>query len=64
MYCISDKICSKCAGKRPEVMNIRNIGLTASALSNDLMNKQMKKRHKLKITLDSVNIDNLLIKNK
>lgn len=63
MYCISDKICSVCAGKRPEMMDISNLGLVAGKISNNLMNKRMKQRHNMKVTLDDVDLNTLLIKN-
>ncbi len=63
MYCTTDKICSKCAGERFGNMDIENIGLTTGKISNNLMNKRMKKRHNMKVKLDNVNIDTLLIKN-
>lgn len=61
MFCLNDKICSKCAGDRYSNMGIKNIGLTAGKVSNNLMNKRMKKRHQMKVTLDNVDVDKLLI---
>lgn len=63
MYCTTDKVCSKCAGERFSNMGIENIGLTTGKISNNLMNKRMKKRHNMKVKLDNVNVDTLLIKN-
>lgn len=63
MFCITDKICSVCAGKRFANMDIVNAGLISGKISNNLMNKRMKKRHSMKVELDSVDINSLLIKN-
>lgn len=63
MFCTTDKICSVCAGKRFGNMDIVNAGLISGKISNNLMNKRMKKRHNMKVALDDVDINNLLIKN-
>ncbi len=62
MFCTTDKICSMCAGERFSNMDIENIGLTSGKISNNLMNKRMKKRHNMKVKLDDVDINTLLIK--
>lgn len=61
MYCSGDKLCSICAGKRWEIMGIKNSGLTAGRVTNTLLNASMKNFHSAKVSLDKVNIDDLLI---
>ena len=61
MFCLSNKICNKCAGSRFELLQIKNVGLTSVRVSNNLMNLNMKKRHQMKITLDEVDINSLVI---
>lgn len=61
MFCLSDKCCSVCAGRRPYIMGIKNIGLTAGRIPNTLLNKSMKSFHSSKVKLDVVDINKLLI---
>jgi len=61
MACISDKICSKCAGTRFETMGIENIGLTTGRISNTLLNAGMKNFHITKVKMDKVDVDSLLL---
>lgn len=61
MYCSGDKLCSICAGKRWEIMGIKNSGLTAGRVTNTLLNASMKNFHSAKVSLDRVNIDDLLV---
>lgn len=61
MFCLNDKICSKCAGVRFSNMGIENNGLTIGKISNTLLNLSMKKRHSMKLEVDNVEIDSLLI---
>lgn len=61
MFCLSDKCCSVCAGRRPYIMQIKNIGLTAGRISNTFLNKSMKNFHSSKVKLDVVNVDKLLL---
>lgn len=61
MFCSGDKICSICAGKRWEIMGIKNAGLTAGRITNTLLNKSMKAFHQSRVKLDHVDIDDLLI---
>ena len=61
MYCCGDKICSICAGKRWELMGIKNMGLTAGRITNTLLNASMKNFHVSRVKLDKVDINDLLI---
>lgn len=61
MYCISDKICNKCAGERPELIGIKNIGLTAGRVSNTMLQKRMKNWHITKVSMNKVDPNTLLI---
>lgn len=61
MYCLSEKICSKCAGKRFYKVGIKNIGLTSSALSGSVQNAQLKLRHNLSINVDKINENEILL---
>ena len=61
MCCTANTLCSACVGRRPYIMQIRNIGLQFSDLSNDLLNKGMKAFHDAKVSLDEVDPDRLLI---
>lgn len=45
MYCISEKLCNKCAGEMYAKLGINNIGLTAARVSSTLLNMSLKKFH-------------------
>lgn len=61
MFCISDKICNKCAGERPELIGIKNIGLTAGRVSNTMLQKRMKNWHITKVSMNRVDPTTLLL---
>lgn len=61
MFCTTEKICNKCAGERFTTMGIENIGLTTGKISNNLLNKRMKIRHSMKVKMDKINENNLLL---
>jgi len=61
MFCISDKLCNKCAGERPELIGIKNIGLTAGRVSNTMLQKRMKSWHITKVSMNRVDPNTLLI---
>ena len=61
LFCSGDKLCSICAGKRWEIMGIKNSGLTAGRVTNTLLNASMKNFHSAKVKMDRVNIDDLLV---
>src|SRR5699024_1736575 len=45
LYCISDKICSKCAGELYYRLNMNNIGLVADRIASTIMQRSMKQFH-------------------
>ena len=61
MYCISDKICSICAGKRFYKLGISDIGLTLPAMSGSLQNAQLRKRHSMEIKMHDIDETSILI---
>ena len=61
MYCIGEKICSVCGGRRFYKVGIDNIGLTTTALSGKLQSSALKLRHNLKIKMDVIDEKTLLI---
>ena len=60
MYCITDKICSKCAGKRFYKVGISDIGLTVPSLAGSLSNAQMKKRHSMEVKMHYIDENEIL----
>lgn len=46
--------CNICAGDRPYIINLRNIGLTFSNISGATMNNALKAMHKTKVELYSI----------
>lgn len=60
MYCISDKLCSKCAGKRFYKVGITDIGLTVPSMSGALQNAQLKKRHSMEVKMHYIDENELL----
>jgi len=61
MGCVGDKICSICAGKRFNQMGIETMGLLLVNVSNTMMNKNLKLRHSMKMNVDVVDVDKLII---
>lgn len=61
MFCLNDKICSKCAGERFTKMGVSAAGLTTTQLPNKLLNASLKKRHNMKSKMDSVDINDLIL---
>ena len=60
MYCLNDKICSKCAGKRFYKVGIENMGLTVPAMSSSIMTAQLKKRHSMEVKMDYIDENKIL----
>jgi hypothetical protein len=60
LYCISDKLCSKCAGRRFYKVGITDIGLTTPAMTGSIQNAQLKRRHSMEVKLDYINENELL----
>ena len=61
MGCISEQTCHMCAGDRFRRQDIKNAGLTFAIVPNNLMQKQMKKFHEIKINMDEIDVDKLLL---
>jgi len=61
LYCIGKKICNKCIGERFYKLGITNIGLTTPAVSGSLQNASLKLRHSLKIKVNKINENEILI---
>lgn len=60
LYCISNKICNKCAGELFYKLGIENIGLTTTKVSSTLMNKSLKKFHDVSLKLHEVDLNDII----
>ena len=60
-YCISKDCCNMCAGDRYYMIGITNIGLTASRMSNSILNGRMKMMHDATVKLYESNCDESFI---
>lgn len=60
MYCTSDRLCSKCAGKRFFKVGITDIGLTVPAMAGSLQNAQLKKRHSMEVKMHDIDENEIL----
>ena len=60
MYCLNDKLCSKCAGKRFFKVGITDIGLTVPALAGSLQNAQLKRRHSMEVKMHYIDENEIL----
>lgn len=61
LYCVGDKLCSKCAGDLYYRLGIENIGMTTSAIGSGLLNLMMKSFHDSSVKISEINIDDILI---
>lgn len=61
MCCLGENVCSICAGRFPYITGIKNIGITFATIPNAAVNAGMKKFHKSAISMDDVNVDNLIV---
>lgn len=61
MCCLSQDVCSVCAGTRPYEMDMRNLGITFATVPNTFLNAGMKKFHTSKVKLVAADIDKLFI---
>lgn len=59
--CIGKKLCNICGGDRYYMMNMKNIGLTNSRLSNSLLRSRMKAAHDATVRLWSTTVDNCVL---
>ncbi len=61
MGCLGENFCHACIGDRFRRLDITNVGLTTGKLSNELMQKQMKKFHSIKVNVNNVDPEKLLL---
>jgi hypothetical protein len=61
MCCISENVCSICAGKFPYITGIKNVGITFADIPNAAVEGGMKKFHTSAVRMDDVDIDTLII---
>ena len=61
MYCLSKKICSKCAGERFYKVGIQRIGLSSSSLAGALQAQTLKARHDLSIKVNKIDENTILL---
>ena len=61
MFCLGDKICSRCAGTMFYKLGIKNIGLTTSKMGTTLVNLGMKNFHDTTVSVQKLDIKNLTI---
>lgn len=64
MFCRNKngKKCAACCGTRYYELEIENAGLTTGKISNDLLNKGMKARHSMKVSLFEADPNKLLLR--
>jgi len=60
MSCISQKICSKCAGELFYKLGIKHAGLFATQLSHSALNLSLKSKHDSTVNLYSLNVDKIV----
>lgn len=53
-FCLTEKLCSKCAGELYYKLGIRNIGLTTSKIGGNMLNLCLKKTHDVTLKLDTI----------
>lgn len=61
MYCIGDKYCNICMGERYYKVSIDAVGLTSTRMSNELMKKNLKLRHNMKVKLTHIDANSVLV---
>lgn len=61
MCCLSERVCSVCAGRRPYMTGMTNIGTQFATVPNTFLNAGMKKFHTTKVKLDDVKEETLFI---
>lgn len=61
MHCCNDKICNRCGGELPYMLDNMNIGLSTFVASGSLLRKSMKKFHDTSVKLSRINIDDLIL---
>lgn len=61
MYCVGDKVCSKCAGDQFNKIGIKQIGLASSKVGTTLVNLGMKKFHNTAIKIHTIDINDITV---
>ena len=61
MYCISEKLCNKCAGNAFYNQGIQNIGLATSSIGSCFLNFLMKAFHDSSLKLVEVDVNDMII---
>ena len=61
MYCCGQKYCAKCMGDLFYRLQIKNIGLITSTLSNGIMNRDLKAKHDGNAKISKINISDILL---
>lgn len=59
--CKGDKLCSRCAGERYYMLNIRKIGLTNNRLANSLLRARMKAAHDATVRLWTISLQEAVV---
>ena len=60
MTCISDKICSKCAGKLFYLLGVQHAGLFATQISHSALNLALKAKHNSVVSLHTFDVNNII----
>ena len=60
MSCINEKICSKCAGKLFEMLDVKQAGLFAVQISHAALNLALKAKHNSVVALATLDVDNII----
>lgn len=60
MSCITQKICSKCAGKLFYLLNAKHAGLFATQISHSALNLGLKAKHNSLVSLYTLNPDEII----
>lgn len=59
--CCNDYLCSKCAGDRYYMLNVRKLGLTHSRVSNSLLRARMKAAHDATVRLWNLTVEEAVV---
>lgn len=61
LYCVGDKLCSKCAGDLYYRLGIENIGMSTSAIGSSLLKLLMKTFHDSSVKISEIDVNDILI---
>lgn len=56
LYCKANHFCNKCMGELYYLMNLQNVGLTASRVGTALLNESLKAFHDLTLKIVNINV--------